>query len=184
MVSASLVAKAGLMAVALSVVPVGTAASAASPATRGTATGGATARTRAEVTISGPAGITLNPGLILGTIFRPDIWPKPRDHNRPSLGVASLSGTPGCDAQFTVAGDPGQQVSLSIPGAIRMRRDKDGNEVSVPTRPDCERPQPRALSTATIGADGNLSFAVGGLDAPPTQQGAWRGMLHVTAQYN
>lgn len=164
-----------LLAAALSVLPLGSAWAAG---------GGASVRTRGEVTISGPAGIAFNSGLVLGTIFRPDIRLVRKSENATGPGVSTLAGNYGCGTRFTVAGDPGQQVSLAIPNSIRMRRDKDGDEVSLPTRPDCEQPSPRPLATATIGRSGGLSFAIGGLDIPPAQQGAWRGSLHVTAQYN
>jgi len=148
------------------------------------AEGGASARTIGQVTITGPAGIAFSPALVVGTTFRPDIRPVSKSAAAITADALAPSENSGCGTRFTVAGDPGQQVSVAISGSVRMRRDKDGNEVSLSTRPDCEQPQPRSLATATIGQGGDLSFTIGGLDAPPTQQGAWRGSLHVTAQYN
>jgi len=148
------------------------------------AAGGASIRTHGQVTITGPAGIAFSPALVLGTTFRPDIQPHRKSAAAITTDAPALSENSGCGTRFTVAGDPGQQVSLAIPGSVRMHRDKDGDEVSLPTRPDCEQPQPRPLMTATIGQGGHLSFAIGGLDALPADTGAWRGMLHVTAQYN
>mgnify|MGYP001549543469 FL=1 len=145
---------------------------------------GASAQTRGHVTIAGPAGIAFSPALVLGTTFRPDLRPTRKSDAAITANAPALAESSGCGTQFTVAGDPGQQVSLAIPGAVRMRRDRDGDEVSLATRPDCGQPLLRSLATATIGQGGDLSFAIGGLDAPPIQQGAWRGMLHVTAQYN
>lgn len=175
MVSFRLIARPGLMAAALCALSTeGAWAAERSPS----------ARTRGQVTISGPAGIAFSPGLVLGTTFRPEFRPTRTSDAPIAANALTLFKGSGCGTKFTVAGDPGQQVSLAIPGIVRMRRDADGNEVTLSTRPDCEQPLPRSLATATIGQSGDLSFAIGGLEAPPTQQGAWRGMLHVTAQYN
>lgn len=187
-----LYAGASLLAAALSALPTGSVwAAGAAGGTGQASTGGASTQTHGHVTITSPAGITssstgiaLSPTLVLGMTFRPDFRRSSKSEGGLVATAPSLTGLSGCGAGFTVAGDPGQQVSLAIPDRVRMHRDKDGDEVSLPTRPDCEQPQPRPLMTATIGQGGHLSFAIGGLDALPAQQGAWRGMLHVTAQYN
>ena len=129
-------------------------------------------------------GIRLGRAVVLGTFFGPDLrFGRRRERSRADA-TPSHADLSGCGATFTVAGDPGQQVSLAISDTVRMQRDKDGDEISLPTRPDCEQPKPRPLVTATIGQSGHLSFMIGGLDALPVDTGAWRGMLHVTAQYN
>ncbi len=158
--------------------------------------------TTSRVAIVRPASILLSQGLVLGTALRANLKP-PRivPRARGAHPDARMSEDPNRGAAvFTIGGEPDQSVSISIPERIDLLRDDGPGALAVATwaaleaagehPPPASRRHdpPDSLNPTLLKLDGEgyLSFRVGSLvaDVAPALNGAWRGELTVTAQYN
>ena len=101
--------------------------------------------------------------------------------------VGSLSGAVPAPARatFTVAGDAGQSISVTVPDAVDLTRE-GGIETAVLTTQDSLGDGPQFLG-GEFATTGTLSFNVGGqvtLANANVTSGTYNGVLAVIAQYN
>lgn len=98
--------------------------------------------------------------------------------------LSTLVPTP-ARASFVVAGDAGQSISVTVPGAIDLARE-GGIETAVLTTTDSLGDGPQFLG-GNFAQGGTLSFNVGGqvtLAGNNVVAGTYNGVLAVIAQYN
>lgn len=101
--------------------------------------------------------------------------------------TGSLSGSVPAPAQasFTVAGDAGQSISVSVPGEVDLTRE-GGIETAMLTTDNSLSDGPQFLG-GDFATTGTLSFNVGGqvtLASAAVASGTYNGVLAVVAQYN
>ncbi len=157
-------------------------AAVAAPALAQSATGSG------SITVLRPLTVTKNADLRFGTVVRPASGSgtavvSPASVRSVTGGVVALSiGNTPQAAQFTLAGEGGQSVAVTIPPSFSIANAADTLTVTTSTN----------LSSATqnlsnaMGADGALAFYVGGsvpIDST-TPTGLYTGTFTVSAAYN
>lgn len=143
-----------------------------------------------SITVIRPLTVTKNADLKLGTVVRPasgsgTVVVSAAGVRSVTGGVVGLSSgdTPQA-AQFTVDGEGGQSVSVTVPATFTMANGSD--TLTVTTNNNLSgSAAAQTLSNAT-GAAGSLSFKVGGTVpvASTAPTGVYTGTFTVSAAYN
>lgn len=141
-----------------------------------------------SITIVRPLTITKSSDLQFGAVARPTngngyvtvSTDGQRTVDSPVLGL-NAGPTPSA-ARFTVAGEGGQTVSISVPGNFQIQN--GGETLNVETTNDLGG-STRTLSNA-IGSAGSTEFRVGGrvMVSNGVEPGTYTGTFTVTANYN
>lgn len=165
-------------AAALAVVAVAAPAFAQSASTTGTG----------SITIVRPLTVTKNADLQFGTVVRPatgngTVVVSSAGARSFTGGVSGLAtGATAGAAQFTVEGEGGQSVSVTVPATFQLVNGSDSLQV---TTSNSLSGASQTLSNG-MGASGNMSFKVGG-SVPVsngTPLGVYTGTFTVSAAYN
>lgn len=143
-----------------------------------------------SITVIRPLTITKTSDMKFGTVVRPTtgsgtVVLSAAGVRSVTGGVAALSsGDTPVAAAFTVAGEGGQSVSITIPATFTMTSGADSLTVTTSNNLTGSA-SAQALSNA-LGAAGTLAFAVGGsVPIASTQNtGAYTGSFTVSAAYN
>ncbi len=167
----------------LAVTPALIALGSAAPAAAQSATGDA------SVTIIRPATITANTDMVFGTIIRPAtgngtvvLSAAATTARSVTGGVVALASTTPTAAKFTIVGEGGQSMSVSVPETFPLTP-TSGLDLTVTTSNNIGSGV--TLSNA-LGSEGSFVLYVGGslpvTDSTPT--GTYTGSFTVTASYN
>ncbi len=149
----------------------------------------ATATATGSTTIVRPIAITKNVDLSFGRIVRPASGTgtvtiaNSADVVSAGSGAVALSGVTTTRAKFTLDGEGGQAVSISIPTSFDMALSSDATKkIIVTLSPDLA--SSIALSNA-LGSSGTQALYVGGNFSLPASQanGAYTGTFDVTVAY-
>ncbi|MFC5344414.1 DUF4402 domain-containing protein [Brevundimonas staleyi] len=143
-----------------------------------------------SITIIRPLTITKNADLKFGTVVRPGTGSGTAVVS--AAGVRSVTGgvvglasgdTPQA-SQFTVAGEGGQSISVTIPATFTMANGSD--TLTVTTNNNLTGSAGSQTLSNALGAAGTLVFNVGGTVpvASTTTTGAYTGTFTVSAAYN
>ena len=143
-----------------------------------------------SITVIRPLTITKNADLKFGTVVRPStaagsVVVSAAGARTVSGGVVALaSGDTPQAAQFTVDGEGGQSISVTIPATFTMANGVDSLTVTT-TNNLAGSAGAQTLSNA-LGSAGTMSFRVGGSVpvASTTNTGAYTGTFTVSAAYN
>lgn len=143
-----------------------------------------------SITVIRPLTITKNADLKFGTVVRPStgagsVVVSAAGARTVAGGVVALaSGDTPQAAQFTVDGEGGQSISVTIPATFTMANGVDSLTVTT-TNNLAGSAGAQTLSNA-MGSAGTLSFRVGGSVpvAATTNTGAYTGTFTVSAAYN
>jgi len=143
-----------------------------------------------SVTVLRPVTITKNADLRFGTVVRPAAGSGTAVVSTANVrtvagGVVGLSSgdTPQA-AQFTVDGEGGQSLSVTIPATFNIAN--GGDTLVVTTSNDLSGSAGAQTLSNTLGSAGSLVFRVGGSIpvASTTVTGLYTGTFSVTAAYN
>jgi len=143
-----------------------------------------------SITIIRPLTITKNADLKFGTVVRPGTGSgtavvSAAGARSVTGGVVGLaSGDTPAAAQFTVAGEGGQSVSVTIPASFTMANGSDS--LTVTTSNNLTGSAASQTLSNALGAAGSLVFNVGG-SVPITSTsatGLYSGTFTVSAAYN
>ncbi|RZI99477.1 MAG: DUF4402 domain-containing protein [Brevundimonas sp.] len=143
-----------------------------------------------SITVIRPLTITKNADLKFGSVVRPstgsgNVVVSAAGARSVTGSVVALSSgdTPGA-AQFTVAGEGAQSVSVTIPATFSMANGSD--TLTVTTSNSLTGSAAAQTLSGTIGSAGTLAFNVGGTVpvASTTATGAYTGTFTVSAAYN
>lgn len=143
-----------------------------------------------SITIVRPLTLTNNQGIKFGTIVKPtsgagSVAVTAADSSARTVtgtgAVALASGDSAQAAKFTLAGEGGQIVSVTVPGTFNMT--SGANSLTVTTSKDIGD---TVTLSSTLGSAGTKVFYVGGSVpiAANTESGAYSGTFEVTASYN
>ncbi|GAA0646390.1 DUF4402 domain-containing protein [Brevundimonas lenta] len=143
-----------------------------------------------SITIIRPLTVTKNADLKLGTVVRPStgagtVVVTAAGVRNVTGGVVGLStGDTPQAAQFTVDGEGGQAVSVTIPATFSMASGTD--TLTVTTSNNLSGAASAQTLSNAIGSAGSLSFRVGGSVpvASTTPTGVYSGTFTVSAAYN
>lgn len=148
----------------------------------------ATTQGTGSITIVRPLTVTKNADLQFGTVVRPasgngTVVISNAGARSFTGGVAGLStgATPGA-AQFTVEGEGGQSVSVTVPQTFQLVNGSDSLQVTTSNNLSGST---QTLSNG-LGSTGNMTFKVGG-SVPVsngTPLGVYTGTFTVSAAYN
>ncbi|MFC3711869.1 DUF4402 domain-containing protein [Sphingoaurantiacus capsulatus] len=150
------------LAAALSIAPAGISSAAASAASA-TATASRVAPT-GSTAATGPTGAL----------------------SRTSVTSLSAAVPAAAQATFTVSGEAGQAISVTVPQTVDLARNGGGAETALLTTTNNLSDGPQFLG-GTFAGGGTLSFAVGGqvtLASASVTSGELTGVMAVVAQYN
>lgn len=136
--------------------------------------------------VSRPLAVSSSAALSFGRVIPPSVGTgtvsiSPTDGTRSvSGGVAAISSPPSSRANFTVDGEGGQTISITVPSSFQM-----AGPTSLTVTTATNAATTTALS-GTSGGSGSYSFSVGGTlpVSSSTPRGAYSGTLTVTASYN
>ena len=143
-----------------------------------------------SITVIRPLTITKNADLRFGTVVRPSTGAGTAVVSAAGVrsvtgGVAGLSSgdTPQA-AQFTVDGEGGQSISVTIPATFSIANGTD--TLTVTTVNNLSGSAASQTLSNALGSAGSLSFRVGGSVpvASATATGAYTGTFTVSAAYN
>jgi hypothetical protein len=143
-----------------------------------------------SITVIRPLTITKNADLKFGTVVRPSsgsgsVVVNPAGARTVDGGIVALaSGDTPQAAQFQIAGEGGQSISITIPATFTMANGSDSLTVTT-SNSLVGSAGAQTLSNA-LGSAGSLGFNVGGsvpVDSN-TNTGAYSGTLTVSAAYN
>lgn len=138
--------------------------------------------------VSRPISLTGSPTLIFGTIMKPksgngSVTLNPTTNTLTVAGTSAggVGATPPSRAAYTVTGEGGQAVSISVPASFTM----DGPSGASLDVTLLKTALPTSLSN-TPGTEGSATFYVGGTFTfrGTTTTGDYSGSYNVTAQYN
>lgn len=143
-----------------------------------------------SITVIRPLTVTKNADLKFGTVVRPStgsgtVTVSAAGARSVSGGIVGLSSgdTPQA-AQFTVDGEGGQSVSITIPATFSIANGSD--TLTVTTSNNLSGSAAAQTLSNALGSAGSLSFRVGGsvpvLSTSPT--GLYSGTFTVSAAYN
>jgi len=143
-----------------------------------------------SVTIVRPLTITKNADLAFGTVVRPATGSgtavvSAAGARSVTGGVVGLSsGATPTAAQFTVSGEGGQSISVTIPATFSMANGSD--TLTVTTSNNLTGSASAQTLSNAMGAAGTLAFNVGGSVpiASTTPTGTYSGSFTVSAAYN
>lgn len=171
-----------VLAAAVAVVTVGLAGPAFAQSASTTGTG--------SITVIRPLTLTKNADLKFGSVVRPStgsgnvVVSSAGARSVTGSVVALSSGDSPQAAQFTVDGEGGQSVSVTIPATFTMANGSD--TLTVTTSNNLTGSAAAQTLSNALGAAGSLVFKVGGsvpvLSTTPT--GAYSGTFTVSAAYN
>lgn len=135
-------------------------------------------------TIIQPVTVTANTTLRFGTLIRPAAGSVTAVISTAGVfsGTASaVASAPQGNADFTVSGEGGQNVTVSVDASFNMT----GPGAAIAVTTTATNTGSHALS-GSLGSTGTLDVAVGGsISIPSTQvSGAYSGTFNVTATYN
>jgi hypothetical protein len=143
-----------------------------------------------SITVIRPLTITKTADLKFGTVVRPSTGSgtavvSAAGARSVTGGVVGLaSGDTPAAAAFTVAGEGGQSVSVTIPATFSMANGSD--TLTVTTSNSLTGSAASQVLSNAMGAAGSLAFTVGGSVpvASTTTTGAYTGSFTVSAAYN
>lgn len=143
-----------------------------------------------SITIIRPVGVTKNADLKFGTVVRPGagsgtVVISAAGARSVTGGVVGLnSGDAPQAAEFTVAGEGGQSVSVSIPATFIMANGVEN--LTVTTSNNLSGAAAAQSLGGTLGSAGSLNVRVGGSTAVPSTAatGVYTGTFTVSAAYN
>lgn len=161
-------------------------ATAALPAAAQSATGAG------SITLIRPLTVTKNTDMAFGTIVRPAtsagngtvaVTAAATTARSVTGDVVALASTSASAAKFTLDGEGGQSVSVTVPATFTMT--SGANSLTVTTSNDLGSPSSVTLDSS-LGSAGTKVFYVGGSVpiANDTATGAYSGSFTVTASYN
>lgn len=143
-----------------------------------------------SITVIRPLTITKNADLKFGTVVRPGtgsgtvVISTAGARSVTGSVVGLSSGDTPQAAQFTVAGEGGQSVSVTIPATFSLANGSD--TLTVTTSNDLTGSAAAQTLSNALGAAGTLAFKVGGSIpiASTTNTGLYTGSFTVAAAYN
>lgn len=143
-----------------------------------------------SITVIRPLTLTKNADLKFGTVVRPatgagTVTVSAAGSRSVAGGVVGLnSGDTPQAAQFTVDGEGGQSVSVTIPATFSMANGTD--TLTVTTSNNLSGSAASQTLSNALGSAGSLSFKVGGSVpvASTTATGVYTGTFTVSAAYN
>ncbi len=143
-----------------------------------------------SITVIRPLTITKNADLKFGTVVRPGtgsgtvVVSTAGARSVTGSVVGLSSGDTPQAAQFTVAGEGGQSVSVTIPATFSLANGSD--TLTVTTSNDLTGSAAAQTLSNALGAAGTLAFKVGGSIpiASTTNTGLYTGSFTVSAAYN
>ncbi|VXA90254.1 conserved exported hypothetical protein [Brevundimonas sp. G8] len=143
-----------------------------------------------SITVIRPLTITKTADLKFGTVVRPGtgagtVVVSAAGARSVTGGVAGLtSGDTPAAAAFSVAGEGGQSVSVTIPASFTMANGTDS--LTVTTSNSLTGSAASQTLSNALGSAGSLAFSVGGSVpvASTTTTGAYTGTFTVSAAYN
>ncbi len=141
----------------------------------------------ASATILRPIAVAKNQDLAFGSVVRGAGTVAVSNAGSRSVtgAVQALASTSASQAQFTVSGEGGQAITVTVPGSITLTKAGGTETLTVSTTNDL--PASQSLS-GSLGqsADGSLTVNVGGSItlAATTVTGAYAGTFQVSASYN
>lgn len=149
--------------------------------------GSSTLSRSATATVIRPIDIAKTADLSFGTVTRPttgsgSIVLSPAGTVTTSgTGVRRLTATTAQPAQFTISGEGGQSVTVSVPSTVTLS--SGANSVTVTTSSTGSGSQ---VLSGAIGSSGTATVSVGGTLplSSSTAAGTYTGTLTVTTQYN
>ena len=147
----------------------------------------ASATANGSTTIIRPVTITNTSGLSFGRIVKPSTGTgtvtiaNSADTVSAGAGAVALAGITTSRAKFTIDGEGGQALTVTVPGTFALGNGTD--TITVTLNPNAAGTQ--TLSNA-LGAAGTLALNVGGSFNVPNavSTGAYTGSFDVTVQYN
>lgn len=138
-----------------------------------------------------PISVTKNADLAFGTIVRPTVGGGSSVVAVDTAGARSVTGgdavalgtTSAAAAQFTIAGEGGQSISVSVPASFNLT---GPSTVPVTTTNDLSGSASSQLLSNALGAAGSLVVKVGGsfTVTDSTATGDYTGTLTVSSSYN
>ena len=142
-----------------------------------------------SITVIRPLTVTKDADLDFGTVIRPSSGSGSASVGNNGMfsasgGAVGLDSTTKSAAQFTLNGEGGQSVSVTVPATFTLS-DGSSNSLTVTTTNDLTNTAATTLSNS-LGSAGSNVFHVGGSIpiTSTTATGAYSGTLTVTASYN
>lgn len=143
-----------------------------------------------SITVIRPLTITKNADLLFGTVVKPatgsgTVTVSTAGARSVTGSVVGLSsGNTPQASQFTVGGEGGQSISVTIPSTFTMTNGTD--TLTVTTSNNLSGSASAQTLSNALGASGSLAFNVGGVTtvASTISTGAYSGTFTVSAAYN
>jgi hypothetical protein len=145
-----------------------------------------------SITVIRPLTVTKNTDMTFGTVVRPAsgtgsiaVSAAASATRTAADGAVALASTSHSAAKFTIDGEGGQMLTVTIPATFTMNNNTTSGSLTVTTSHDLGTLTSVQLSNA-LGAAGTKEFYVGGSIpiAADTASGAYSGTFTVSASYN
>jgi hypothetical protein len=149
----------------------------------------ASATANATVTVIQPISVAKNKDLAFGTLVKPGSGSGTATISNAGVrsvasGVQALSSTTPSQAQFTITGEGGQSISVTVPSSVTLA--SGANSLNVSLTNDMTGSASSQVLSGAIGASGTLTVNVGGSVTLPSTQatGVYSATVTLTASYN